>query len=78
MTLLSHNSTNLAIPAGDMDYPSLCVSTMIGDEAFDAIVLKSKSYRELFPFLRRLLIRLRNRFPNAPIIVLQARSPQDY
>lgn len=76
--LLSPRATNLAIPAGDVDYPSLCLSSLIGNQTFDVIVVESKANKHLFPFLHRLLVRLRNRFPDAPIIFLSVLTPQDY
>lgn len=75
---MSPQAVNLAIPAGDVDHPSLCLYSMIGDHIFDIIVIESKPLKMLFPFLRRLLVRLRHRFPTAPIIFLSARTPADY
>ena len=75
---MSPQALNLAIPAGDVDYPSLCLSSLIGNQTFDAIVIESKQDSDLFPFLQRLLVRLRSRFPNAPIIFVSVRTPLQY
>ena len=61
-----------------MDFPSLCLSTLLGEQTFHAVIIESKPDAHLLPFLRRLLIRLRYRFPNAPIIFLNSIVPANF
>jgi len=78
INLLSPRALNLAIPAGDVEYPSLCLSSLIGNQTFDVIVVESKQDSHLLPFLHRLLVRLRKRFPNAPIVFVSVRTALQY
>ena len=68
--LMSPNSTNVAIPGGQSPYPARCCYTMVGEsEIYDVIVLEWSPM--FFETTIELAKRLRQRFPNAYIIVLE-------
>lgn len=69
--LLSPNAVNLGLRATPADYPSLCLHSMIGDQAFDVIILEFSPFiGEQHEDFHRLARRLRARFPAAIIIYL--------
>ena len=64
---------NYGIRATGPNYPAACISTMIGEEVFDVIVLE---YFCRGPEgLMTLATRIRERFPNAIIIMIKLWSP---
>jgi len=63
---------NFAIRASGPEYPSSCLSTMIGDEEFDVIILE---FFMMQNGLDVLVTRLRERFPDAIIVILRIWSP---
>ena len=67
--LMSPDSTNVAIPGGQSPYPARCCYTMVGEsEIYDVIVLEWSAV--FFKTTIELAKRLRQRFPNAYIIIL--------
>ena len=64
---LSPNVTNLAIRASGPNYPSICLQSMIGDAIYDVIVLEF--LMGCGEGLDKLSMRLRQRFPEAIIIL---------
>ena len=67
--LMSPDSTNVAIPGGQSPYPARCCYTMVGEsEIYDVIVLEWTPI--FFDTTIELAKRLRQRFPNAYIIIL--------
>jgi len=68
--LMSPDSTNVAIPGGMSHYPARCCYTMLVGESeiYDVIVLEWPpiSFGTTFELAKR----LRQRFPNAYIIIL--------
>jgi hypothetical protein len=75
--LLSPNVTNLALRANGPNYPSVCTETMVGeDSVYDVIILEY--FLRAYEGLLRLAVRLRQRFPNASIVILRIWSPLLY
>jgi hypothetical protein len=70
---LSPNARNFAIRATGSEYPAACLSSMIGDEVFDVIVLEFSMRVKRSTI--RLAKRLRQRFPDALIISLRNWTP---
>ena len=70
---LSPNAANFAIRASGSEYPARCLSSMIGDQVFDVIVLEFTMRTEHSTF--ELAQRLRQRFPDAVIISLRNWTP---
>jgi hypothetical protein len=70
LELLSRDGVNLAIKGSDPSYPAMCTQTLIGDDKiYDVIIIE---YDVRFESgLRSLCRRLRQRFPEATIIVTQ-------
>ena len=64
---LSPNVTNLAIRASGPNYPSICLQSMIGDDIYDVIVLEF--LMGCGEGLDKLAMRIRQRFPDAIIIL---------
>ena len=73
--VLSKDATNLAIRASGPEFPSLCTYSMVGDAVYDVIVLEF--YMETRNMMR-LAMRLRQRYPNAKIIVLRVWGPMQF
>merc|ERR1711862_935717 len=65
--LLSRNAVNLAMRASDSSYPSMCTQTMLQDSIYDVIVVEYD--RRRFESLAVFAMRLRQRFPDATIIL---------
>lgn len=65
--LLSRNAANLAMRASDSSYPSMCTQTMLKESVYDVIVVEYD--RRQFESLAVLATRLRERFPDATIIL---------
>lgn len=66
---LSPKASNFAIPASGAEYPSKCLTSMIGEQVFDVIILEftGRVNKATFSLARR----LRERFPDALIISLK-------
>jgi len=65
---LSPNVTNLAVRASGPNFPSICIESMVGDEnIYDVIILEY--LMPCFEGLDKLAIRIRQRFPDAIIIL---------
>jgi len=73
--LLSSNVTNLAMCASDSSYPSMCTQSMVQDSTYDVIVIEYD--RRRFEFLLNLVRRLRQRFPDATIVLTKMWSLMD-
>eukprot|EP00586_Coscinodiscus_wailesii_P003547 CAMPEP_0172489462 /NCGR_PEP_ID=MMETSP1066-20121228/19481_1 /TAXON_ID=671091 /ORGANISM="Coscinodiscus wailesii, Strain CCMP2513" /LENGTH=396 /DNA_ID=CAMNT_0013257353 /DNA_START=253 /DNA_END=1443 /DNA_ORIENTATION=- len=72
--VLSPKGVNLGIRGTGPNYPSACTQSMVGDEVFDVIILE---FHVVLNFgLRTLTKRLRERFPDAIIIILREWFPQ--
>jgi len=67
MKLLSPTSTNLAMRASDPSYPAICTQSMIGNNTYDVIIIEYERRYDMG--LEYLVKRLRDRFPDATIIV---------
>lgn len=72
--LLSSKATNLALRATGPNYPSICTQSMVGDEIYDVIMLEY--FSRASDGLKPLAERLRQRFPNAMIILVQLWNPK--
>jgi len=72
--LLSSKATNLALRATGPNYPSICTQTMVGDEKYDVIMLEY--FERANDGLKPLAERLRKRFPNAIMILVQLWHPK--
>jgi len=71
--ILSNRGTNYGIRAGDPNYPAACTNSMIDIEEYDVIILEffHTSNNGLF----ELAMRLRERFPDAIIIIARFWAP---
>lgn len=65
--LLSPNVENKAMRASDSSYPSMCTQTMLKDAIYDVIIIEYD--RRRFECLEVFVKRLRQRFPDATIIL---------
>lgn len=65
--LLSPNVTNVAMRASDSTYPSMCTQSMVKDSIYDVIIIEYD--RRKFSTLLQLAKRLRQRFPDATIVL---------
>ncbi len=70
---LSPDAANFAVRSSGSEYPSKCLSSMIGDQIFDVIILEFTS--RINPSTYLLAKRLRHRFPDAIIINLKNYTP---
>mmetsp|Transcript_30847 Transcript_30847/g.46807 ORF Transcript_30847/g.46807 Transcript_30847/m.46807 type:complete len:488 (-) Transcript_30847:69-1532(-) len=77
--LLSPNVTNLAIRAHRLEYPSLCVESLLGDTVYDVAVILDHSLKPWNPNEPANLLgrRLRGRFPEMIIIYINHAFPLD-
>merc|ERR1719410_2115303 len=72
---LSPNVSNLAIRACGSNYPSICTQSMVGnDNIYDVIILEYLNSEDGIDVLVK---RLRQRFPDAVIIMLLLWTPSD-
>jgi len=67
--LLDPNGGNYAIRSNGPNYPAACTYTMLKDDVYDVFILEF--FNDLHQGLRELAIRLRERFPDAIIIILR-------
>ena len=67
---------NYGLRATGPNYPAACISSMIGEQAFDVIVLEYflRGPEGLMTFA----LRLRERFPNAIIIMTKLWGPYQF
>jgi len=71
--LLSQNVNNLAIRGCGSHYPNICLQSMIGEDAiYDVIIIEYTYGQEALVQLTR---RVRQRFPEAVIIILRIWTP---
>ena len=73
--LLSPNTKNVAMRASDSTYPSMCTQSMVGDDIYDVIIIEYD--RRRFEYTVNLSRRLRQRFPDATIILTKMWNLQD-
>lgn len=72
--LISNRTDNYAVLSGNPNFPAVCTQTLIGDERmYDVILLEYWLAAE--QGLKELAEKLRNRFPDAMIILVKVMTP---